>query len=116
MLGPWTVTLNYEDEDLDGAFVEFGDECEKDDRWTFLSDHTLRQDYGSILCNPDDDPNLIVSSAWELLNNDEELMIQYGFDDLRFKIASIDNAEIVMNIIEPDAPANTFKYRVVLQR
>jgi hypothetical protein len=115
-LGPWTVTLNYEDEDLDGVFEEFGDDCEKDDRWEFYTNNTLRQDLGPVLCDPDDDPNFFIAADWELQNNQQDLIIKYGFDDIRFRIVSLTSNEMVLNIIDSANPSGVFTHRVVLQR
>jgi hypothetical protein len=115
-LGIWTETHNFEDFNLDNTFVEFGDECEKDDRWTFKTDGVLNQDYGTILCDPEvDDPNTIITSHWMLTNQDKTLVIEFGFSDVKFNIESISESELVLNTIDVDNPT-VFKQRVILNR
>src|SRR5690242_13026956 len=84
--GIWTGLHNFEDTDLNGSFVEFGDDCEKDDQWNFQAGGTLIQGLGPTLCDPDDDPNEMITSNWRLEDNDQYLVIELPFDEIKFYI------------------------------
>jgi hypothetical protein len=113
--GTWTTVLDYEDLNLDGTFVEFGDTCEKDNRWYFNSDNTFKQDNGIVLCDPDDDPNEFLGGTWLLEDNDKYLTLQFEFSEIKFFIVSINAQQAVLNEVDLGSP-NQYTHRVVLKR
>lgn len=114
--GIWTITLQYEDLDLDGNFDEFGDACDKDDRWDFGSDGILKFDNGPVLCDPDDDPNLVITINWELSNDEQYLTLKFTFDESRYFIESIDEHELILFLVEPGNTSGVYQNKMVLQR
>jgi len=111
----WTGVRNYEDDNLDGVFIEFGKDCEKDDIWTFLTNGTLTQSYGTTICDPDDDPNTILISNWQLLDNEQVLSLDFAYDDVKFKIVSISDTELVLFEINDTKPG-VFTHKIALSR
>lgn len=114
--GAWTSVRDFEDLDLNGTFVEFGDECEKDNPWTFQTDGILKQSYGPVLCDPDeDDPNTVITSNWQLIDNDQYLLIEFEFDELKCLINSVTEHELVLSEVNPSNPS-VYTHRIVLNR
>ena len=69
--GPWTTTINSEDLDLDGNYVEFGDDCEKDDTWYFSTNGTFEQKNGPLSCDGTSLPSeIIVAGNWLFEDNE----------------------------------------------
>ncbi len=116
--GTWTSMHEFEDLDLDGTFVEFGDDCDEDNPWTFQSDGTLNQGVGAVLCDPDeDDPNETITSQWELKDDDVKyLIVEFSYDEIKFLIVSISEHELILQVVDPNKPVGVFTHRVVLNR
>lgn len=114
----WTSTYNYEDLDLDGVFHEFGDSCEKDDRWLFkLDDKSFVNDAGAVSCDATFPPNSVIAfGQWGLEDNDNTLLLYFPVEIMKFKIISINEHELKMNLVESNNPANVYTQRVVLKR
>lgn len=113
---PWTSVLDFEDLNLDGAFVEFGDSCSKDDRMYFYVNGVFKQDNGIKLCDTDDDPNEVFEVKWLLESNDQYLTIEAEFDDIKYYIVRISSQQAILNVVDPDNAPNQYTRRIVLSR
>ena len=76
--GEWTSVTNLEDLDLDGTFVEFGDDCEKDDHFVFKPDFTFQQKTGATDCDGGVGVNTIAAEGdWSLEDTDQTLVLHF---------------------------------------
>lgn len=114
----WTRVINLEDIDLDGTFVEFGEDCEKDDIITFFADNKYEHNNGASVCDPDlYDPNsVLVDGKWELKNNDQSFFLYVGFGSDEFKVKSFTESELILEFIEASNPPGVITQRLVLRR
>ncbi|MBU6341834.1 MAG: hypothetical protein KGS48_10095 [Bacteroidetes bacterium] len=113
---PWTSVLDFEDLNLDGAFVEFEDSCSKDDRMYFYVNGVFKQDNWIKLCDTDDDPNEVFEVKWLLESNDQYLTIEAEFDDIKYYIVRISSQQAILNVVDPDNAPNQYTRRIVLSR
>ena len=111
----WTSVTNLEDIDLDGTFVEFGEDCEKDDVWIF-TDATFAQYTGPTDCDggPGVDA-LVINGTWTLTDNNTYLVLDVVSDQIKFKIFSIDENKVELGIVEFNNPPNVFTQKVILK-
>lgn len=112
----WISVTNLEDIDLDGTFVEFGEDCEKDDVWTFSADASFAQYTGPTDC--DGGPGieaLVIKGTWTLTENDTYLVLDVVSDQIKFKIFSIDENHVELGIVEFNNPPNVFTQMVILK-
>lgn len=113
----WTSLTNLEDIDADGTFVEFGDDCEKDDHSIFKTSGKYQNTNGTNVCDPDTAPNAVIAEAdWELTNNDQELVLKFFADDIRFTIINISDHELELGVIDNNDPQGVITQKVVLRR
>ncbi len=110
----WNSVTNLEDIDLDGTFVEFGDDCEKDDEWKFKSDGNYTQQDTGEPC--DGTGGFTADGTWFLENNDQTLVLRLWVDDIKFKVLSYSNTELELGLIESDNPTGIFTQKLILKR
>lgn len=113
-LGIWTRTLDFENQN--GTFVEYGFDCYKDNRWEFKADGKVIYDDGPVDCDPDTPPVDPIELGWVLEGNDQQLIIQFPFDEAKYSIVELNASELVMDEIEPGTANTITNHRVILQR
>lgn len=114
----WTSLVDYEDLDMDGVFVAFGDACDQDNTMEFRPDGVLVHGSGPTLCDgesPDDFLNA-PNANWQLENGDQILKIEFPFDEVRYQIVSMTDHEAILNLVDPSLPSGTYDQRIVLRR
>jgi hypothetical protein len=112
----WTKTENFEDLDQNGVFVKFGEDCEEDDCLTFKPDNFFSTHPGTELCDSLDLVYLVQDSlVWALEGNDQYLVFDYPFDEVKYKINTCDEHQLVLSLWDQDAPS-VVKYKLILSR
>jgi hypothetical protein len=115
--GEWTSVTNLEDIDLDGTFVEFGDDCEKDDHFVFKTDLTFQQKTGATDCDGGVGVNAIAAEGdWSLEDADRTLVLHFFIEDAKFKIYSITDHEIKLGMIEDTNPIGVITQQIIFKR
>ena len=115
--GEWTSVVNLDDIDLDGTFVEFGDDCEKDDHSIFDKNNKFQQNSGLDACDSSTAPNSVIAEGdWELLNNDQNLVLKFPADEIKFNIIQINDHELQLGLIEDNNPAGVITQKLILKR
>jgi hypothetical protein len=113
-LGIWTRTLDFENKN--GTFVEYGFDCYKDNRWEFKADGKVIYDDGPVDCDPDTPPVDPIELGWVLEGNDQQLIIQFPFDEAKYSIVELNGSKLVMDEIEPGTANTITNHRVILER
>ena len=113
----WAKIVNLEDANLDGVFVEFGEECEKDNFCIFKADQSYEYNIGPIACPGDPGADYPIPGTWTLSENETLLTISLlGGEPLAFEILNIEADTLELGVVETDNPAGVYTQKLLLSR
>lgn len=117
-LSPWTSIHHYEDLNLDGNFIEFGEDCEKDNRWTFMADSLVLLEQGPILCDTMETlANEVQRTKWYVDTGEEGQYLVFDFvlDEVKFLIQGLDEQTLVL--LRPSLDSSgIYTHKIILNR
>lgn len=85
--------------DPNGQYIEEIQDCQRDDTWTFHADETFDFLDNATKCDPDF--SLDFSINWSLQDNENVLVFKFAFDEIRYRIAALDETTLELHKIDP---------------
>ncbi|MBK0403872.1 lipocalin family protein [Adhaeribacter sp. BT258] len=90
------------------------DSCEMDDEYTFYANKTFLRTDGKLACNPGSNTIHLSAATWELQKNNTELKFNTFGGGSVFKIKSLSNTTLVLNlpllILDNDTISTTYTF------
>ena len=90
------------------------DSCETDDVYTFFANKTFLRTDGKLACDPDSNTIHLSAATWNLQNNNTELRFNMPVGGSTFKIKSLSNTTLVLNlpllVVDYDTISTTYTF------
>lgn len=116
--GMWTSMETWSDEDGNDTLSYDSLPCMLDNNWYFLSDSSFLMVEDTLFCDPDSPYLDSIGGKWELLHNDEVLVLSMGGGQLKtyFTIYAVGPNEIELHYFEPADPSAATIGKLILRR
>lgn len=114
---PWTSVATYEDWNLDGEYVEYGDSCRKDDLWYFYKNGTFERKNGMLECSNANPNELFSEGTWK--NDDNRILTLKDKADATeksFKVYYYSETELELLEKRGNFPSGVYPLKLILQR
>jgi hypothetical protein len=112
--GKWLQKEQYEYDESSDDWTPYGDVCETDNEWLFLSDGEFSYREGANVCEPDFPINF--DGTWSLSPDFEKLYIRSPFLAVDFFVDQFNDSTVTLLMIDETSPDDPPAFKIVLKR